>query len=164
MFLIPLMIFLGADPTLTSAGTKSEAIMLKKLTPLLVVDRIEPSLDFWVERMGCTKVMGVPEEGPLAFAMLKHGDLEIMYQTTASITADTPAVGALLKNPVACLYLEVGSLDNVIARLNGVEVVMPKRTMPYGSIEIGVREPGGHLVTFAEFPASGKPGTAGSSD
>lgn len=164
MFVVSLIMFLGADPAFSSAGRKSEAIMLKKLTPLLVVDRIEPSLDFWVERLGWQKVMGVPEDAPLAFAMLQHGDLEIMYQTTASISADTPAVGALLKNQVACLYVEVASLDNVIARLDGVEVVMPKRKMAYGSIEIGVREPGGHLVTFAEFPAIEQPSTGGSSD
>ena len=41
--------------------------------------------------------------------------------------------------------------DAVIAALKGVPVVMPMRTTFYGAREIGVKDPAGHVVTFAQY-------------
>jgi uncharacterized glyoxalase superfamily protein PhnB len=49
------------------------------------------------------------------------------------------------------LYVEVDDLDAVIAALKGVPVVMPVRTTFYGAKEIGVKDPAGHFVTFAQM-------------
>ena len=38
---------------------------LKGLTPVLVVDAIEPVLGFWVDRLGFKKTTEVPHEGRL---------------------------------------------------------------------------------------------------
>lgn len=127
---------------------------MKKLTPVLVVDSIEPCLDFWVGRLGFTKTVEVP--GPdgksIGFVILVHGPVELMYQTRASVAAD---VAALAKVPLtSTLYLEVESLDSVRKAIAGLPVVFPERTTFYGAREIGVREPGGHYVTFAQQEAS----------
>jgi uncharacterized glyoxalase superfamily protein PhnB len=45
----------------------------------------------------------------------------------------------------------VENLDETIRAVNGAEVVMPVRTTFYGSKEIGVKDPAGHIVTFAQF-------------
>jgi hypothetical protein len=37
--------------------------------------------------------------------------------------------------------------------LAGEPVILPRRQTFYGSTEIGYREPGGHHVVFAGFPA-----------
>jgi uncharacterized glyoxalase superfamily protein PhnB len=46
----------------------------------------------------------------------------------------------------------VESLDEAITATKGSEVVMPVRTTFYGSKEIGIKDPAGHMITFAEFP------------
>ena len=51
------------------------------------------------------------------------------------------------------LYIEVDSLDDVIAATKGARVVMPERTAFYGAREIGVKDPAGHVLTFAQFGA-----------
>jgi uncharacterized glyoxalase superfamily protein PhnB len=51
------------------------------------------------------------------------------------------------------LYIEVDSLDDVIAATEGARVVMPGRKAFYGAREIGVKDPAGHVLTFAQFGA-----------
>lgn len=42
-------------------------------------------------------------------------------------------------------------IDAVDEALSDVEEVRPRRTTDYGATEVGVIEPGGNAVTFAEF-------------
>lgn len=123
---------------------------MKKLTPVLYVEEIEPCLPFWVDRLGFEKIAEVPEGDRLGFVILKKGDVEIMYQTRASVQNDVPA---LADTPMGgtLLFIEVEDLDAVERALEGVEVVFPRRSTFYGAQEIGVREPCGNAVTFAQF-------------
>ena len=41
-----------------------------KITPVLIVDEIEKSLPFWIERMGFTKTVEVPEGDGLGFVIV----------------------------------------------------------------------------------------------
>jgi len=129
-------------------------MMIKKSTPVLFVEEVEPCVQFWVERLGFQKTVEVPDGGKLAFVMLQKSHVELMYQTYASAEKDVPAVAQLVRKGPSFLYVEVDSLEQTIAALQGAEVFVPKRTTFYGATEIGVKDPGGHLVTFAEFGAS----------
>lgn len=123
---------------------------MKKLTPVLYVEEIEPCLPFWVDRLGFEKIAEVPEGDRLGFVILTKGGVEIMYQTRESVQKDMPA---LVDTPMggALLFIEVDDLDAVERALEGADVVFPRRTTFYGAQEIGVREPGGNAVTFAQF-------------
>lgn len=122
--------------------------MIDKLTPILVVDAIEPCLPFWVDRLGLEKTVEVPHGDRLGFVILARGGLELMLQTRASVADDVPAIA---EGPHgSTLYLEVGDLDAVVALLGDVEVLIPERTTFYGAREVFVREPGGHVVGLAQ--------------
>lgn len=123
--------------------------MLKKLTPILLVDVIEPCLPFWTERLGFDKLAEVPEGERLGFVILARDGLEVMYQTFESAEKDLQ-VGSLSSG--GALFFEISDLDAMSQALAGAEVAVPRRTTPYGSQEIWVREPGGHLIGFAQFP------------
>ncbi|HKK08651.1 MAG TPA: VOC family protein [Gemmatimonadota bacterium] len=127
---------------------------MKKLTPVLLVEAIEPCLAFWTERLGFEVTGSVPEGEALGFAMLRRDAVEIMYQTRASMAGDVPA---LADRPAggAFLFVEVDDIDAVEAALEGVETVVPRRTTFYGATEVSVLEPGGNVVTFAEFGREG---------
>ena len=49
------------------------------------------------------------------------------------------------------LYVEVDNLDQIVPAMKGAEVVMPVRTTFYGAKEIGIRDPAGHIITFAQL-------------
>ena len=125
--------------------------VLKKLTPVLVVDRVEPCIEFWTGRLGFQATNQVPgPDGALVFASVEAGDIEVMYQTRASVEADLKAAVAPAGNAVA-LFITVDHLDAVEAAVAGAPVVKPRHTTFYGSTEFYVREPGGFMVGFAEF-------------
>ncbi len=126
-----------------------------KITPILVVDTIEPCLPFWTEGLGFEVTVTVRHEDAIGFAILTHGDLELMYQTHTSLEADLGASGAPkslgreLGESTTTLFVEVERLDDVIATLGDAEVVVPRRQTFYGMDEIFVRAPCGTLVAFA---------------
>lgn len=125
--------------------------MFKKLTPILLVEVIEPCLPFWTERLGFEKTAEVPEGERLGFVILAKDGLELMIQSRESAQKDLQ-VAALA--PGGALFFEIADLDALIRALAGAEVVVPRRTTFYGSEEIWVREPGGNLIGFAQFPAA----------
>ena len=130
-----------------------ETPTMKKLTPVLVVDAIEPCLPFWVDRLGFEKTIEVPEGERLGFVALEKDGVEIMYQTRSSIVADAPAMAGLPFGGPSHLYIEVADFSAVERALEGAEVVVPRRTTFYGATEIFVREPCGHYVGFAALPS-----------
>ena len=62
--------------------------MMKKLTPVIVVDHIERCLPFWVDHLGFKKTTEVPDGDKLGVVILAKGNVEIMYQTKASVAKD----------------------------------------------------------------------------
>lgn len=114
------------------------------------VEAIEPCLAFWVDRLGFQKTAEVPDGNSLAFAALQHGSTELMLQTFASQEKDTPGWSKQFRGPTF-LYIEVGKLGDVIAALQGIKVEVAERKTFYGAREIGYKDPGGHIVLFAEF-------------
>lgn len=127
--------------------------MTKKLTPVLFVPEIEAVLPLWVDRLGFSKTAEVPDGGKLAFVILHKNGVEVMYQSFASLAKDVPALEAAARSGRTFLYIEVESLDAIKKAIHGFEVYMPERTTFYGSKEIGIKDPAGHFLTFAEFGA-----------
>jgi len=127
--------------------TKKETSTMK-ITTLIYAPTIEPSLKFWVDQLGFTKTVEVPDGDKLGFVILMHGDAELMIQSTTSMEKDNHAMAELAR-PAACLYIEVSDFDDLLKRLGSAPVVVPVRTTFYGMKEIGVREPGGNIVLFA---------------
>jgi len=134
--------------TLAFADTE-ETPMITGIIPILTVDAIEPCLPFWMERLGFANAAEVPHGDALGFVMLTAGEVTVMYQTKASIEDDIP--GALtVGTPSSTLYVNVSSLEDVIAKMGGFDVVVPERTTFYGMREFAVREPGGNTIIFAQ--------------
>jgi uncharacterized glyoxalase superfamily protein PhnB len=130
----------------TSQPTKEQGAM--KITPLIYMKEIEPSLKFWVDRLGFTKTVEVPDGSKLGFLILVKGSAELMIQSTASMEKDIASMVEYAR-PAACLYIEVSDFDDLLKRVEGAPVEVPVRTTFYGMKEIAVREPGGNIVMFA---------------
>jgi uncharacterized glyoxalase superfamily protein PhnB len=125
---------------------------MRKLSPLLTVDAVEPCLPFWVDRLGFAKTVEVPDGNSLGFAILAKDGVEIMYQSRASVEKDIPplAKSASAALPAMGLFIEVSDIDAVERALEGIAHVIPRRRTFYGMEEIVVRDPGGYVVVFAQ--------------
>ncbi len=126
----------------------------KKLTPVLMVDEIEPCLPLWIDRLGWEKTVEVPEGEKLGFVILAKDGVELMYQTHASVEKDMGHTHVRATGSSVGLFVEVSDIDAVEKQLEGVPLVMARRRTFYGMEEIGVIEAGGHTVIFAQ-PAPG---------
>jgi uncharacterized glyoxalase superfamily protein PhnB len=133
------------------AEERTKTMRVKKVTAVLFAEEIEPCVKFWVERLGFEKIMDVPDGNKLGFAMLQKGNVELMYQSYASADKDVGAVAQAVRKGPTFLYVEVENLDEIIAAVKGAEVVVPVRTTFYGAKEIGIKDPAGHFITFAQF-------------
>jgi uncharacterized glyoxalase superfamily protein PhnB len=127
---------------------------VKKLTPILFVKEIEPVLPFWIDRLGFSKTVEVPQGDKLGFVILQKGSVELMYQTYASVDHDMPAIAADIRKGPSFLYVEVGDLASVISSIKDAAIYMPVRETFYGAREIGVKDPAGHFVTFAQMTST----------
>jgi len=125
--------------------------MYKRITPILIVDAIEPVLPLW-DALGFQRGPSVPHGGRLGFQILEADGIEVMYQTVASVQADAPRA---LESPEplrSSVYIEVDDLDAIEQRLPpDAPVVVPRRTTPYGAKELSVRDAAGNIIGFAQF-------------
>jgi uncharacterized glyoxalase superfamily protein PhnB len=119
-----------------------------KLTPMLVVERIEPCLPLWVERLGFEKTVEVPEGDHLAFVILQKDGAEVMLQTSEAVDKDLKTDPQLGRGSTG-LYLEVADFPELLRCIQGEEIVVPERVTFYGMREIAIRDVAGHLLLFS---------------
>ena len=133
-------------------ATGRVAPRLEKLTPVMVVDSVEPCVRFWADRFGFAVTNEVPgPDGKLIFASAERDGIEVMYQTRASVLAEMPDAERELAGHSITLFITVGDLDAVERAVAGAPVVKPRHQTFYGSTELYIREPGGNTVGFATF-------------
>ncbi|MGH9423762.1 MAG: VOC family protein, partial [Thermoanaerobaculia bacterium] len=106
---------------------------LKQLTPVLIVEAVEPCLKFWVDRLGFAITNQVPgPDGKLIFASVQLGPVEVMYQTRASVVDEQPGAAKELMGHSVALFITVEDLDTVARSLDGAPVVKPRHKTFYG--------------------------------
>lgn len=134
-------------------ASSSASPRLEHLTPVLVVESVEPCLPFWTERFGFAVANQVPgPDGKLIFASVEREGVEVMYQTRASVLADMPgSESERLNGHSVVLFITVDDIDAAERAVAGAPVVKPRHQTFYGSTEIYVREPGGNTVGFAQM-------------
>lgn len=125
---------------------------VKKISPVLVVDAIEPVLPLW-DALGFARTAEVPHGDRLGFVILATDGLEVMYQTADSIRDDAADV---MQGPralgAAALFIEVDDLAAAEAKLPpGTDIVVRQRKTFYGSTETILRDAAGNVVTLAQF-------------
>lgn len=153
---IPALLF-GVPLLRSNQSEEKKPMNVKRITPVLLVKDIEPVIPFWVDRLGFTKTVEVPDGSRIGFVAFQKDSAEVMYQTYSSVEKDAPAEmsDGARKGPTY-LYIEVDNLDDVLAALKNVKRVMPERTAFYGMREFAVQDPEGHFITFAQQAAEPK--------
>lgn len=121
-----------------------------KVAPSLIVDKIEPSLKFWTETLGFSKVTEVPGDDGLVFAMLVNGNVEVHLQTRSSTIKDMPYLGESKMPPSSFLYIDVENVKALYEKLKNCDVMLPLEKTFYGATHFFIREPGGHVIGFSQ--------------
>ena len=123
---------------------------LKRATPVLFVDRVEPTRDFF-KRLGFAVTVEVPAGDAAGFALLERDGVQVMVETRGNEN-EVPALRDLTRESRhAVVFIEVDELEAVIAALAGAPVIVERHKTFYNADEVSFQEPGGHVVTFAQF-------------
>lgn len=123
---------------------------ISSATPVLFVDRVEPTRDFFL-KAGFTVMFDVPEGDRLGFAGLAKDGVQVMVETRGNANEKQPFQGLTRESRRAVVFVEVDDLDAVISALQGEKVAAERHTTFYKADELTYEEPGGNLVTFAKM-------------
>src|SRR6266850_6439262 len=83
--LTALALSLGFAFSQANPSQEIKSMNVKRITPVLLVRDIEPLIPFWVDRLGFTKTIEVPDGNKLGFVTFQKGAAEVMYQTYSSV-------------------------------------------------------------------------------
>ena len=125
-----------------------------KIAPTLIVEKVEPTVDFMVEKLSFEKTAEVPGENGLNFAMLVSGNVEIHVQTRRSAAEDIPYFDKAAMPPSSFLYIDIEDVSSLYEKLKHEDIVLPLRKTFYGATHFFIREPGGHVLGFSENKSS----------
>ena len=134
---------------------------ISRATPVLFVDRVEPTRDFFT-RLGFTVLFEVAEEpasppgqgrpqGRLGFVGLEKDGVQIMVETRGNANEGQALRELTRESKRAVVFIEVDNLEQVITALASEPAVVERHKTFYGADEISFMEPGGNVVTFAHF-------------
>ncbi|SRR6266568_3861710 len=125
---------------------------LGKLTPNLMVEDVNKTVDFYREVLGFSLTMSLPKEGTFEWAQMQNGETEIMFQSRKSMSSELDlfkeqAVGASLTffidlKDVEKLYMKVRDEITVLADLH---------VTFYGTKEFSMQDINGYILTFAQM-------------
>ena len=128
--------------------------VFKKLTPNLLVANVERSLAFYVDLLGFSRGMTVPDASPFVFASVTSGDVEIFFNDAATAVKEYPAFAGKALGATGTLFIELHGPSTIDAFHDGIKssvtVTMPLVTQFYGMREFAIVDPDGYVITFAE--------------
>lgn len=125
--------------------------MLNKLTPNLMVEDVNQTLEFYRQVLGFEVLATVPEQGVFDWAMVKEGDVELMFQTRESLTQEIPAFAGATIGGSLTFYTDVVDIQNLYDRLRDkVEVVEELHTTFYQRKEFSCRDCNGYFLAFSQ--------------
>ena len=123
---------------------------ISRATPVLFVDRVEPTRDF-LKKVGFEVVVEIPEDDHVGFALLQKDGVQAMVETRGNAREPEALQALSRESRRAVVFIEVDDVAGAIAALEGSKVVVDRHKTFYDSDELTYEEPGGNLVTFAQF-------------
>ncbi len=127
------------------------ATSFKKLTPNMMVEDVNRTINFYKDLLGFELLANVPEEGQFAWAMMKRDGMEIMFQSRASLEEEIPALKQRDIGGALTLYIEVEDVKELYTHLKeSVTIVQDMHTTFYGAQEFAIQDCNGLVLSFAE--------------
>jgi len=126
--------------------------MLKSITPNLMVESVDETVEFYCGKLGFSVQASVPESnGKLQFAILIRDSLTVMVQDRETLVEEYPVLNVSKVQPSATLYITVDNFAELYEELKGkCDVLCDVHTTFYGANEFAVKDNNGYVITFVE--------------
>jgi len=135
---------------------------MKKLNPNLMVKDVKETVEFYQKNLGFQLIMAVPEtqdgilneipaDKKVVYALVKNGDVEIMFQAEKSLKEDVPVLMDSQIGASCTFYIELENVEDFYNSIKDkVDVVKELFTTWYGMKEFYIRDNNGYILTIAE--------------
>ncbi|ADD68775.1 Glyoxalase/bleomycin resistance protein/dioxygenase [Denitrovibrio acetiphilus DSM 12809] len=135
---------------------------ISKLINNLMVADVRASADFYRNCLGFELVMAVPDgthdavqsfsDGvDYCFAVVKHGDVEIMLQSAESAKEEFPDISFSGDGSGTILYMQVKDVEGLFSLVkNNQNIIKGLHEAFYGMKEFYMKDPDGYILGFAE--------------
>lgn len=139
-----------------------------RATPVLMVDDVNRTVDFYRDVLGFAFVLGVPEgsretvaawppAARLAFAMVESGQARVMFESRSALASEFPRLAEARMGGTVALYLDCDDLDALYARLSETAPFLKApHTTFYGTRECSIEDINGYVLIFAASAAAQK--------
>lgn len=136
--------------------------MYKRMTPNVMVEDVVQTVAFYRDILGLEFVMAVPANSqtvmmecddtvPLVYALMKHNDINIMFQAQQSLATDIPAFAGMAIGGTVSFYFELDDVDACYETVRQkAEIVKDIETTWYGMREFYIRDCNGYIIGFAQ--------------
>ena|SRR5215471_562147 len=116
---------------------------LTGLTPMLEVDDVQLTIDFYSTVLGFECAGRFPDDESPAWALLKHDDVEIMFTSrNAHSTIEEPVM-------TGSLYIDSDNVDEMWSLVKDKATIeYPIENFDYGMREFAIRDCNGYLIQF----------------
>jgi uncharacterized glyoxalase superfamily protein PhnB len=126
--------------------------MLNSLTPNLMVNNVEETIEYYTDILGFTLLKTIPEHGNPDWAMVKRNDVVLMFQSAKSLKDELPKLKAQKPGGGLTFYIKVGKITELHEELvdNEVEIISDLESTFYDTIEFSIVDINGYILTFSE--------------
>jgi uncharacterized glyoxalase superfamily protein PhnB len=126
--------------------------MLNSLTPNLMVNDVEETIEYYTDILGFTLLKTVPEKGNPDWAMVKRNDVILMFQSAKSLKDELPKLKSQKPGGGLTFYIKVDRITELHEELvdNEVEIISDLESTFYDTIEFSIIDNNGYVLTFSE--------------
>lgn len=135
---------------------------MKKLNPNLMVRDVKETVEFYKNNLGFELVMAVPdtqdavlneipEDKKIVYALVKNGNVEIMFQAEDSFKEDVPVLVESKVGASCTFYIEIENLEDFYGKIRDkVKIAKELFTTWYGMKEFYIFDNNGYILAIAE--------------
>jgi uncharacterized glyoxalase superfamily protein PhnB len=125
--------------------------MLKTLTPNLMVENVQETIDWYRSVLGFEPTAEVPGDHGLVFAIVKCDDVQLMFQSRASLEADLDVLKGVPIRASQTFYIDVEGVEELRHKVEGkARIVKDLHDTFYGTMEFYFTDCNGYVLSFSE--------------
>lgn len=135
--------------------TENDSISMKleSLTPNIMVNDVNETLDYYTNVLGFDLVDTNPVSGEFEWGYVMLNSVGLMFQEVKSIKNEYPQLKDLKVGGALTLYIRVKNINDLFENIKDqVTIVKPMNTTFYGTNEFAIEDVNGFILTFSETP------------
>ena len=103
---------------------------MDSLTPNLMVEDVQEAVNYYKDNLGFELIMSVPMNENFQWAMMRCGEIEIMFQSRESLAQELSIMGGIEIGASQTLYISVTGVEELFSRVRERQSVIILQKTP----------------------------------